>query len=1074
MAKHNIFKNKRGASIEIGKIRPNTYNEYCGCTVDIQIFVYNRTMNRRCKFWLVDYDTSWSGDDLLNGLYESELENNENFDWEMELSDVYSEEEMEEYVWDAIKSEWEFYPDDCPFIDCINPIEDALKTMAEQVFKDCGDVIDPEIDAFLVSPTYCWGELEEKDLIDYDAMPTDNDVSIEDFEKEYKISKADSEKSMDEAIERAIAYCKEHDTRCLALPYAICKAMCDTSFVLPRAMLLRLSPTLQTTNWESENAAAAGLLQLRSDLLEALKKSRWVDVNNRHYARYEDCDDIIYNRNKTLQKLITLLESMCNVRSHDVNHNYVYGPDVSANIRQLKEEYNVVMPHKILYDFLVDKELKEEYSKQIFHNESDYGDDEDYDRSRLAFIRDDVFAEIDKRMKEGCLKDVFDADILLKEYEGETLVQQILDSESDDDFYEESEDGFIISHGIRYYCTDYEYTYIKEGCIAENPGFLYVEPNNEREYKGKVCIPSHVTLHGMSYPVSEISSGAFEYCEKVTEIIIGEGVSRIACGFNDCQSLRSITIPTSVTEMPEDCFADCDGLREINVAKDNSRYCVVDKTLYEVLENGEKRELYHLKKPDNKIIKRGIIARRYKYTISDDQVMTIKGEGELENNDQPLKFTTEHVVIADGITSIGSMAFWWHSNMQTIHIPDSVTRIEDCAFGRCYSLQAPTLPDSIVEIGRGAFDECYGFTKIVLPCNLKVLPLGTFSSCKNLQEIELSNVERIEEDAFAGCKSLKRVVIPPTVKYIGSKAFRGCESLEEVIFSDNNVRKIEDSIFEGCQELKRVVLPSSYAYRNLGNLWGRDYTSLVHDIVEFLPSDKEFPMKAIETFYNEHVDNNKECIDELSQTEKSLKLNESTTIWGFATLTKVYEYPNNYNARYTIRFEEFEQTFEDGWFEDRSLKAFLRKQFLSKPVDRFDGLKNNYTRYLYKWNERIPDLRYGKPIPVFVRACQLLGKDLMTPYYSLDENHKIVRLEEPTEIVDASDAFEGFSRLVDKEEGMIGAVVGKMMDEFGAIKTCRALGQLIATGNITYHEFTISGETHGTWTYHCSSFMTGS
>lgn len=142
-------------------------------------------------------------------------------------------------------------------------------------------------------------------------------------------------------------------------------------------------------------------------------------------------------------------------------------------------------------------------------------------------------------------------------------MQQILESESDDDFYEESEDGFVVSHGIRYYCTDEEYTYTKDGCIAENPGFLYVEPNHEREYKGKVCIPSHVTLHGKSYPVSKIASGAFDGCENVTEIIIENGVSRIACDFNDCQSLRSIIIPASVTEMREDCFADCKSLEKV-------------------------------------------------------------------------------------------------------------------------------------------------------------------------------------------------------------------------------------------------------------------------------------------------------------------------------------------------------------------------------------------------------------------------------------------------------------------------------------------------------------------------------
>lgn len=584
MAKHNIFKNKRGANIEIGKIRPNTYNEYCGCTVDIQIFVYNRTMNRRCKFWLVDYDTSWSGDDLLSGLYESELENNEDFNEEMELSDIYSDEEMEEYVWDAIMSEWDFYPEACAFIDYINPIEDTLGTMAQQVFRDYGDVIDPEIDELLVSPARCWDELDEEDLIDFAAMAKadvvyveehwgekDYTSLVEDFEKEDRTSETESDKSMDESIERAIAYCKEHDTRCLALPYAICKAMCDTSFVLPRAIFVQLNSTFQTTDWESEKAATAGLLKLRSDLLEALKKSRWVDVDNRHYKRYEYCGDIIDERNKTLQKLVMLLESMCNVRSHEVNHNYVYGPDVSSDIRQQKEEHHVVMPHKILYDFLLDTNLKEEYSKQIFHNESDYDADEDYDRSRLAFIRYDVFVEINRRMKEGCLKEVFDADIILKEYEGETFVQQILDSESDDDFYEEdSHGGDVISHGISYYCSDHIYTYqgsrAEVPWVAENPGFMHVAPKKEWEYRGHVHIPSTVQYNGRLYPVSTISCMAFYECEDLKEVTIDEGVTEIESkAFAGCSRLERVVLPSTLKSIGDDAFDGCPRLKEIKL-----------------------------------------------------------------------------------------------------------------------------------------------------------------------------------------------------------------------------------------------------------------------------------------------------------------------------------------------------------------------------------------------------------------------------------------------------------------------------------------------------------------------------
>ena len=467
-----------------------------------------------------------------------------------------------------------------------------------------------------------------------------------------------------------------------------------------------------------------------------------------------------------------------------------------------------------------------------------------------------------------------------------------------------------------------------------------------------------------------------------------------------------------------------------------------------------------------KIVRRGVIAG-YKYTVSESRVVTIKGVGELENDDDPLEFCfpAENIVIAEGITAIGHMAFW-RQNLHSIQLPDTVTKIESSAFARCYSLEAPVLPDSIIELGRCVFDECYGFDKIVLPRNLKVLPYGTFRSCKNLKEVELSNVERIEEYAFGACGSLKQIVIPATVKYVGEEAFKDCGSMETVVFSSNEC-KIEDHIFEGCQALKKVVLPSSYAYRNLGNLWGRDYTSLVNDIVEFLPSssDAAFPMEAIETFYKEYEDDSPKCFRELSQVEESLKLNESTTIWGFATLTRVYDYGNNHNSRFTIRFEEYSETIEDSWFFNKSLKAFLWKQFISKPVDRFDGLTNNYTRFIYKWQGKAPDRRYGRPDPEYIRACKLLGEEIMTPYYSLDKNKKIIRLEEPSEIVDISDAIESFMKLVGNVHGPIGGIVDKIINEYGPIKTCRVLGHLITIGTVFYDEWESFGETRGGWEY---------
>ena len=154
-----------------------------------------------------------------------------------------------------------------------------------------------------------------------------------------------------------------------------------------------------------------------------------------------------------------------------------------------------------------------------------------------------------------------------------------------------------------------------------------------------------------------------------------------------------------------------------------------------------------------------------------------------------------------------------------------------------------------------------------------------------------------------------------------------------------------------------------------------------------------------------------------------------------------------------ISFEEYSETFEDDGFYAASLKAFLWKQFLSKPIDKFDGLTNNYTRFIYKWNGKDLGLGYQASDSEYVSDSKLLGEEIMTPYYSLDKNRKIIRLEAPMEIVDVSDALEDFTKRIGNESGMIGGIVEEMINEFGPVKTCRVLGHLVSIGKVVYYEY---------------------
>ncbi len=175
----------------------------------------------------------------------------------------------------------------------------------------------------------------------------------------------------------------------------------------------------------------------------------------------------------------------------------------------------------------------------------------------------------------------------------------------------------------------------------------------------------------------------------------------------------------------------------------------------------------------------------------------------------------KEVILSDGVTAIGSRAFYLCSNLESITIPSSVTTIGDTTFGGCTSLTNVTIPSSVTTIDVSAFSGCSSFTNIVIPNGVEYIYSYTFSGCSNLINVTIpESVTVICDYAFSGCGSLAKIAIPESVAFIGKAAFSGCKSLTD-IHLPSSLSYISDNSFEDCSGLANVKIPAGVT--SIGN-----------------------------------------------------------------------------------------------------------------------------------------------------------------------------------------------------------------------------------------------------------------
>ena len=163
-----------------------------------------------------------------------------------------------------------------------------------------------------------------------------------------------------------------------------------------------------------------------------------------------------------------------------------------------------------------------------------------------------------------------------------------------------------------------------------------------------------------------------------------------------------------------------------------------------------------------------------------------------------------------------SMAPWYayREQISTVILPDGLTSVGDLAFYQCTELKTVSLPDSVTEVGWHAFDGCSGLVMLDLGDGLERIEEAGFRSCTSLRAVRLpDSLTCLEFQAFYRCESLTEITIPSSVTELGMTAFAYCYNLIRAdVYAD--IATLPDWTFYGCARLTDVTLPASLKNAN--------------------------------------------------------------------------------------------------------------------------------------------------------------------------------------------------------------------------------------------------------------------
>ena len=333
--------------------------------------------------------------------------------------------------------------------------------------------------------------------------------------------------------------------------------------------------------------------------------------------------------------------------------------------------------------------------------------------------------------------------------------------------------------------------------------------------------------------------------KSLENVIITEGTEIIyAETFKNCESIKSITLPSSLIKIEKSAFTSCKSLEEV-IFEENSK-----------LERIEREAFFEC-----------------------SSLINIK----LQQN----------------VNYIGYSAFSDCTSLESIEIPQKVTKLNGSTFYNCSSLKNVTLHQGLKQTYDYDFGLCtslenvyyYGTISDWLDIEMieKKYPtkgypnpmtyakhfymLNSENEFEEVKKLTIpEHITHIPDYRFKNFTLLEELTIPENIESIGNNAFEGCANLKQIRIGEN-VKTISANAFYNCSNVETIYIPNglncitSNININSNNLQNVYYDGSIYDwfnIEENTNNSKKNNLYKTQHFY---VKNNNNVYEELTELE---------------------------------------------------------------------------------------------------------------------------------------------------------------------------------------------------------------